>query len=179
MSVYVAMLRAIGPVTHRQMSMADLRAGCAAAGFTDVTTYVNTGNLVFSAAGTAASVRRAVESIVAGHGLAGLCDVFVRTPRQLAAVVSQNPFPDATAERPQRVGVCFFQRVPDWPAWVANPAGPERIAALGSVLVVDYGPGEAASRLQIERDTRARMTQRNWNTVVALTERSLRLGRTA
>ncbi len=175
MTVYAALLRAIGPVTHARMSMADLRRGCEAAGLRDVSTYVSTGNIVCTSDGTAAEVRRAVEGVVASYGLDGLCDVFVRSRAQLSRLVAANPLPQATAERPARVGVCFFQRARTWPDWVHRQAGPERIVALGSVLVIDYGPGDGTSRLAIERDTGARMTQRNWNTVVGVLERARRL----
>src|SRR5690606_38911378 len=137
-------LRAIGPATHRVMSMADLREGCETAGFDNVATYVATGNLVLSAPGSAGSVREAVQAVVDGHGLGRTCDVFVRSLRQLRALVKADPFPAATGERPQRVGVCFFQRRPHWPAWVDAHDGPEIIATSGAHLMIDYGPGEAA-----------------------------------
>jgi uncharacterized protein (DUF1697 family) len=172
MTVYVALLRAIGPATHGRLSMADLKRGCEQAGFTDVSTYVATGNVVFAADGTAADVRRAVQAVVERHGLGGLCDAFVRTARQLRTLVRNNPFCDAAADRPQRLGVCFFQKTPAWPAWVARHDGPERIAAFTNHLIVDYGEGDAASRLQIERDTGARMTQRNWNTVAGILKKA-------
>lgn len=169
MTVYVALLRAIGPGTHDKLSMADLRRGCEQAGFTDVSTYVATGNVVFAAEAGAGEVRRAVQAVVDRHGLGGMCDVFVRTARQLKSIIARNPFPDAAADHPQRLGVCFFHKTP---AWVKKHDGPERIATLTSHLIVDYGGGIAASRLQIERDTKARMTQRNWNTVLGLVKKA-------
>lgn len=166
MTVYVALLRAIGPATHRRLSMAQLRAGCEAAGFGQVSTYIATGNVIFTTDTRAGEVRNAVQAIVDAHGLGGLCDAFVRTRRQLARLVRANPFPEAARERPDRVGVCFFQRRPRWPETVRGR--PERIAAVADSLVIDYGPGDGSSTLQIERDTGLRMTQRNWNTVVHL-----------
>jgi uncharacterized protein (DUF1697 family) len=168
MTVFVCLLRAIGPGTHKKMSMADLRQGCEEAGLMEVSTHVATGNVVLVSDRSAERVRKAVQAVVDHHGLGGMCDVFVRTRRQLAGVVKVNPFPDAAENHPQRVGVCFFQHRPRWPAWVHEYAGPERIAAIGNTLIIDYGGGISASKLMIERDTKARMTQRNWNTVVGL-----------
>src|SRR5687767_13337204 len=141
MGVFVCLLRAIGPGTHEKMSMADLRAGCEKAGFTNVSTYVATGNVVLSADADAEAVRRAVQAVVDRHGLGKTCDVFVRTRRQLAALVKANPFPEAAKDHPQRVGVCFFQETPRWPEWVRRRDGPEKIAAIGSTLIIDYGGG--------------------------------------
>ena len=154
MTIYVALLRAIGPATHARMTMADLRGGCIEAGFSAVSSYVATGNLIFESTRSASAVRVAVERIVEHHGLSGTCDVFVRSHAQLRRLADSNPFPQATADRPHRVGICFFRRSPrSWPAWVSTNEGPERIAALTSHLIIDYGDGDAASRLHIERDT--------------------------
>jgi uncharacterized protein (DUF1697 family) len=172
MGVYVGLLRAIGPGTHEKMSMADLRAGCEEAGFTDVSTYVATGNVVLSADVDALAVRKAVQAVVDRHGLGKMCDVFVRSRRQLAALVEANPFPEAAKDHPQRLGVCFFHKAPRWPEWVRRYDGPEKIVAIGGTLVIDYGGGISASKLMIERDTKARMTQRNWNTVVGLLKKA-------
>ena len=45
---------------------------------------------------------------------------------------------------------------------------PEKVAAVGSAVVVDYGKGITASRLNVEKLTGERMTQRNWNTVLGI-----------
>ncbi len=176
MTIYVALLRAIGPATHARMTMADLREGCLKAGFSAVSTYVATGNVIFESTKSVTAVRVAVERIVEHHELSGTCDVFVRSHAQMRRLADSNPFPRATADRPQRVGVCFFRRSPrSWPAWVSDSEGPERISALSGHLIIDYGDGDAASRLQIERDTGERMTQRNWNTVSGILRRMTEL----
>ena len=41
MPVYIALLRAIGPETHRQMSMRALRDACLAAGLTRAETFLS------------------------------------------------------------------------------------------------------------------------------------------
>lgn len=46
---YVALLRGINVGGNRKVSMADLRAVFESMGFTDVVTYINSGNVVFSA----------------------------------------------------------------------------------------------------------------------------------
>lgn len=174
MAVYVLLIRAIGPETHRRMSMADLRAACERAGLTDVATHGNTGNILCRSALAAAEVRGLVQGVVDGFGVGERCEVFVRTPRQMQAVVRANPFPEAAAERPAAVGVCSFHTTPRWPAWIEEHGGPQRLAAVGAHLVIDYGPSIVAA-IDIEKRIGARMTQRNWRVFATLAEKATAL----
>lgn len=173
MSVFVVMLRAIGPVTHKIMSMADWRAAVTAAGFDNPETHVATGNMIVEGDRTVAEVTARMDAIVQGLGLAANSKAIVRTPGQLRTVLKADPFPDASATRPSAVAAYFFARArPDF-SWVADHKGPERIAVVGSHLVVDYDDRITGSSLPgvIERKS-GTVTARNWNTLRALAEKS-------
>jgi uncharacterized protein (DUF1697 family) len=172
MPAYVALIRAIGPVTHAKMGMAALREACAAAGLGAVTTVGNTGNVLCRSTAGAKAVRAIVQDAVAGFGLAN--EVFVRTPRQMAEVVAANPFPAEAEERPSELGVSSFHAVPDWTA-IRAWDGPERIATVGAHLVVAYPKGITGSRLNIEKLCGARMTMRNWKVFAGLAARAAAL----
>ncbi len=47
---YVALLRSVNVAGHGRLAMDELRASFEALGYTDVTTYIQTGNVLFSAA---------------------------------------------------------------------------------------------------------------------------------
>jgi uncharacterized protein (DUF1697 family) len=170
MNHYAVLLRAIGPVSHAIMRPSVLRDAAEAAGYGDPVNYLATGNLILSTRKGAETVRREVTKMVEGLGLM-TSEVFVVPRATVEAVVAANPLPEAARDRPQRLGVCFFHEARDWPDTLLRPAGPEVVAAVGSMLVIDYGPGEAPSRLNVERLAGARMTQRNWNTVLGVWER--------
>ena len=176
MPAYVALIRAIGPVTHAKMKMAALRDACAAAGLDDVSTVGNTGNIILRSAQTLAEVRKLVQGAVDGFGLGPANEVFVRTPRDMAAVVKANPFPEVAAERPHELGVCSFHKAPDW-APVINWDGPELVKAVGAHLIVAYPARLSGSKLKIEKALGARMTQRNWTVFAGLAEKAAALGK--
>lgn len=176
MAVYVCLVRAIGPGTHAKMSMADLRAGCEAAGLTDVTTVGNTGNVICRSTRSPHAVRGLVQGVVDGFGLGAMCEVFVRTPVQMAHVVEANPFPAAAGDRPAQVGVCAFHGSPRWPAAIRTYAGRQELATVGAHLVIDYPDGDAAG-LNIEKLVGARMTQRNWRVFASLAEKAKALAK--
>jgi uncharacterized protein (DUF1697 family) len=174
MSVYVALIRAIGPATHAKMRMGPLRDACAAAGFDDVATIGNTGNILLRSEESPAAVRRRLQLVVVGFGLDN--EVFLDTPRRMAAVVAANPFPLTATERPSELGVCTFHKAPDWSVLTASHGGPERLAPIGAHLVVDY-PAGITSRLNIEKRLGTTMTMRNWRVFAALAEKAAALAR--
>jgi len=170
MAVYVLLVRAIGPVTHRKMSMAALRDGLLAAGLADVSTVGNTGNVLCRSPKGAAAVKKFAQGVIDVFGLGAMCEVFVRTPAQMAEVVAANPFPNAALDHPARVGVCVFHEEPDWPGAITAHEGPEELATVGAHLIIDYP--EAAGAMAVERLVGKRMTQRNWRVFASLADKA-------
>ncbi len=167
MSVYVALLRAIGPGSHELMRPSALRDKAEAAGFENPVNYLATGNLIFGSEKSAAAVKKEITALVESFGLKS-SEVFVVGRAQLKKIVAADPFPKAAREHPGRLGICFFHRALDWPAALLEPAGPEKVAAIGAALVIDYGAGISASKLNVEKLAGARMTQRNWITLLGI-----------
>jgi uncharacterized protein (DUF1697 family) len=164
MTRYVALLRGIGPVTHAKMPLGKLAAACEAAGLHDVVNVGNTGNLVLTSEKAQADVERIVTDAVTTFGLTN--EVFTRTERQLKKLLDAAPFPKTAAERPSKLGICFFHKDPRWPAEYLRYKGPERMTMLSNHLIVDYGAEISVSRLTVEKTVGARMTQRNWSSVL-------------
>jgi uncharacterized protein (DUF1697 family) len=172
MGSFIVLLRAIGPVTHKVMSMAQWRDAAAADGFVDPQTYVATGNMIVEADDTAANVALRMDRILADLGLSPRNKAVVRTPRQMQDIVTADPFPQASKERPSQLAVYFFaESRPDF-GWVSTHRGPEAIKIVGEHLVVEYPIGISASLAgQIEKRS-GLVTARNWNTVRGLLARA-------
>jgi uncharacterized protein (DUF1697 family) len=171
---WIALLRAIGPATHKVMSLAKLCDACAAKGLGPVSSYIATGNLILSSHLPDRELLKRVQDAVAGFGLDN--DVFLRRPADLDTAIAKNPFSDAARERPGKLLVCFMDGETSTDG-LADYRGPERFKAIGRELYVDYINGVGTSKLApavIERKLRQRGTSRNWNTVMKLAE----LGRT-
>jgi uncharacterized protein (DUF1697 family) len=166
---YVALLRNIGPVTHARMALGTLAERCAAAGLSDVVNIGNTGNLVIASEQSQAVVEAIVTDAVKSFGVSS--EVFTRTRRQLQMLVSLAPFPEAAADHPARLGVCFFHKDPRWPETYLKFTGTERLQMFSNHLIVDYAAQGSVSRLTIEKTVGARMTQRNWSSVLRIAEK--------
>jgi len=174
MTVFVLLLRAIGPGTHGKMSMAALREGCEAIGLEDVTTVGNTGNVICRSAKSAATVRREVQKVVDGFGARS--EVFVRTARQMQMVVRADPFPEAVKDHPSYVGVCSFHKAPRWTPLGAYD-GPVKWATSGAHLIRDVGASGVVGQFNVEKIIGAKMTERNWRVFAKLAEKARELGK--
>ena len=180
MTVWIALLRGLN-LGKRTIPMPTLRELVEAAGGQEVSTYIQSGNVVFShRARSAAKLGRELEErITAASGLD--VPVILRTRAQLGAVVAANPFHD---DDPTKVHVLFR-------------AGPPAAGALGGLDVASFAPEELAvvgqeiyyhlpagmGRAQLPpavaklRDPAIRTaTARNWRTVTVLDEMAGRLG---
>ena len=171
----IALLRGINVGGNKRVPMADLRALMERLGFSDVTTYVQSGNVVFS--GPSRSARTVAKEIEAGiveqFGFEAL--ITIRTRDELAAVVAANPLKDVATE-PKRHHVVFLSAAPD-PAVVAEIDAaahePERFALIGRELYVWTPEGVTDSSLfkaLSEKRLGVRATARNWRTVEKLLE---------
>lgn len=115
---WIALLRGINVGGHNKVPMADLRAGLAAAGYADVATYVQSGNVVLTADHDEAAICAGVAAVV--RDVAGVdVPVRARTAEELEAVVALDPH-GSVADDLSRSVVAFL------PA----PLDAERVAAL-------------------------------------------------
>ena len=90
MARYVAFLRGINLGSTHKVSMPRLRELAEGLGYTDVVTYINSGNLVLTATDAAATIEQRLTKAIADE-LGLKVDVAVRTPTRLATIVAQNP----------------------------------------------------------------------------------------
>ena len=110
MASHVALLRGINVGGRNKVPMADLREVVASLGHTGVTTYIQSGNVLFSTAETdTAKLAAALESAIAGRfGI--WASVVVLSRDELAAVLAANPYPDEP--NPRLVHVVFLTAEP-------------------------------------------------------------------
>ena len=89
---HAAFLRAVNLGATRKVSGEQLRSVFEGAGFEDVATFRNSGNVVFSGKGAGAELTRRIEEALASE-LGFEVPVFLRSGAQLRKIATQEPFP--------------------------------------------------------------------------------------
>ena len=171
-SCYIALLRGVNVGRAKRVVMGDLRDCLEELGYMNVRTLLNSGNVVFDAAGT--SVRAHVDSI--RGALMATLDLDVRIvakpARELTAIMSNNPLLDRVTDPARRL-VAFVNE-------------PSALTRLGPLVSGDWAPevlavGRHAAYLwcpngvskgqlaaAVGRQLSESVTTRNWSTVVKL-----------
>jgi uncharacterized protein (DUF1697 family) len=178
MAAYVALLRAVNVGSYGRMSMKDLQGWLADVGGTDITTYVQSGNVVFNAdSSSPAGVAEALENRIAEA--CGLdVDVLVRTAKEIKKVATNNPFFKPGSD-PRTLHVTFLAEKPDRDevGALSAPPGPDQFHIAGREIYLYLPNGIGRTKLNNAFFGKLRMpaTTRNWNTVTKLVELSSEL----
>jgi uncharacterized protein (DUF1697 family) len=154
--------------------MPQLRDALEDAGFEDVRTYVQSGNVVLSSRQSAKRVKSEVESLIADRfGLD--VEVVVRTRDAFAGVVALNPL-GKVAKNPKLYQVTFLEKAPRREVLSkleAAAAGKEQVTLHGHELYAWHPDGVGRSRLAALMSGKGlgvTGTARNWATVTTLLE---------
>jgi uncharacterized protein (DUF1697 family) len=108
MATHVALLRGINVGGRNKVPMADLREVVASLGHSGVTTYIQTGNVFFTASDAGASTKELAESLESAitDAFGIWSSVVVVTRDELAKILSDNPYTDEA--NPKMVHVVFL-----------------------------------------------------------------------
>jgi uncharacterized protein (DUF1697 family) len=184
MATHVALLRGINVGGRNKVAMTDLREVVAGLGHADVSTYIQSGNVLFSAdpgdADPSALAAALAEAITAALGVSA--PVVVVSRDELAAVIAANPFPgEADPKRVHAVllsgapGVEAAGKIDEALARSAAKGARDELAIIGRTLYLHtpdgFGNSElAAAVLRILTSPRAGVTgtARNWATMTKL-----------
>lgn len=172
MTRMVALLRAVN-VGGRKLPMADFRQQVAGLGWTNVATYIQSGNLVFDADCTPAEAEAAIEDLIRKHhGYAA--PAIVRTRDQWAGYPGGNPFPEAAQNTPNHLLMLIAKQA-------LKPAAAEAIQAratageqarqVGETLWIHFPEGSGTSKITpalMDKAMGSTATSRNYRTVCTL-----------
>ncbi|MBP6015241.1 MAG: DUF1697 domain-containing protein [Candidatus Promineofilum sp.] len=112
MPQYVAFLRAINVGGHT-VKMDHLRTLFEGLGFTDVATFIASGNVIFDSPETdRVTLERSIENGLQ-TALGYRVDTFIRTPAELAAAADHWPFGEADRDAAHTLFIAFLGASPD------------------------------------------------------------------
>ena len=170
----IVLLRGINVGPHKRIPMAELRELFSGAGFAEVRTYVQSGNVVLSSDVASEELEERSERLISerfGFEVA----VIARTGEELAAVVEGNPL-GGVAENPKLYQVSFLEAEPEdgvLGRLAALAAPGERLIGRGREVYSWHPGGAARSKLWSKlagTGLGVKATARNWTTVTTLAE---------
>jgi uncharacterized protein (DUF1697 family) len=176
MATWIVLLRGVNVGGANRLGMADLRAAMTGLGHTDVSTYIQSGNIVLQSSGTdrAALAAEICAAVRSRFGLS--VSAVLRTHDELRAALAGNPF------EPQSNGtgvlIMFLSDVPapeDVAVLERDRFLPDRFELIGSEVYGFYPNGAGRSKMTLdyfEKRLHVRATGRNLNTVAKLIEMS-------
>jgi uncharacterized protein (DUF1697 family) len=169
---WIALLRGINVGGHNRLPMKSLSLILESAGCEQVSTYIQSGNVVFK--GDVDSVGQFGEKI--GRAIEkehGFCPAIrLLTADELRAAIASNPYPQAVSE-PKSLHLSFLERPPqDECISGANRllSETESFTVVGSLLYLYAPDGVARSRFanRVDKVLQMKTTARNWRTVMKL-----------
>ena len=176
MPTYIAMLRGINVGPGKIVKMERLRASFEALGFDGVETYVQSGNVIFeseqkSPAGLSNKIEEQIQ-----HTFGFRVPVLVKTSKEIAQIVSDNPLVKEKGIDHSKLHVTFLSDAPPKTAVkVLKPlaTGRERFRILNCEIYLYCPDGYGNTKLSnnaIEKKLSVVATTRNWRTVNTLLE---------
>jgi uncharacterized protein (DUF1697 family) len=170
---YVALLRAVN-VGGFKVSMADLRETAEGLGWSDVSTHLNSGNLLFTTSEKAAKAGERLEGALADR-YGKPVPALVRTPAELADVLERLPFRGKRYSK-GRIQVAFLSSKPKGDARKrADAFDAEEVVVDGREAFIHYPDGVGRSKLTtaaLEKALGVTATLRGPKTVAGLVERA-------
>ncbi|WP_170323732.1 DUF1697 domain-containing protein [Cryptosporangium phraense] len=174
MPAYLALLRGINVSRNQRIAMADLRSLLTGLGHDDVSTYLQSGNALFSSrAKSPDTLATQIEDAIRKE-LGLTVRVLVREAADLHRVLDANPLADVATD-PSKLLVTFLSVPPDAAALeTIDPATyvPEVMAVGEREIHVWYPDGVRKAKLNPpffeKRHPGAAATARNWNTLTKL-----------
>ena len=177
MYVYLALLRGINVSGKKIIKMEDLRKLIEGLGYTNVKTYIQSGNVIFSADEKAKDkLGKAIEAAIEKqYGFD--VSVFITDKKAVENAVDNNPFAEGREEEPagfKKLYVTFMSNIPSQEnkeKLLSAPIGEDLIAFADDVLYFKLESKASDSKLSnnlIESKLKVRATTRNWNTTLKL-----------
>jgi uncharacterized protein (DUF1697 family) len=169
---HILLLRGINIGPRNRIAMPALREVLAGAGFDDVRTYLQSGNVVLSSRAKPETVARTCEALIEEHFRIEV-SVVVRTRAELAKVVERNPLRKVATD-PKRYQVSFLTAKPTRAVLTRveeAAVAPEQVVAIGREIYAWHPDRMARSRLWAllaGRQLGVTATARNWTTVTSL-----------
>ncbi len=164
----IALLRGINVGGHRKVAMSALNTAFEGLGLSEVQTYIQSGNVVFTGAAQRPDLEAAIERT---FGFA--VPISLRSAAEWSEIIARNPYPTQAEQGGGKLHVFFLDDEPspaNLAALRAVKSGEDEWSCAGRELYLWTPGGLHQTKLSVERKLKVGATARNWRTVLKLGE---------
>ncbi|MEO0508955.1 MAG: DUF1697 domain-containing protein [Verrucomicrobiota bacterium] len=172
---YLALLRGINVSGRNRIPMEELESLCSNLGWNSVGSYLQTGNVVFTASKPASALELELEQVIESN-FGFSIPVIVRSAPDFKACVAESPLSDLAASDPSRV-LLYLAKSDILEDVLHNletrSAAGERLFVRKGALWIHFPSGIGKSKLTpsvIDKAVGSTTTGRNWNTLSKIRE---------
>lgn len=174
MQTFVLLLRGVMPTGRNKVPMIELRKALQRVGFTNVRTYIQSGNVVLQSNSDPSSIQKQVHDVIAQEIGADI-SIIARTPEQIKRILECNPFRLEDSAR------TYFSMLEFPPAEslveeLQNITfAPDTVTLIDNTIYTLYATKHSDSKFNnnfFERKLKVVATTRNFNTLSHLLEMS-------
>ncbi len=170
---YVAFIRGVTPKGSNRVPMAALREALSDTDLGEVSTYIQSGNVLVRADLAASRVSEIVHDTILEQ-FGGDLTVIVRTPAQLRRMLLQNPFANSDASRLYYTMLASRPGSAALSEFEALDTSPDDVEVVGTTIYTRYATRLSDSKFHnnvFERKLKVAATTRNWRTINAVIDR--------
>jgi uncharacterized protein (DUF1697 family) len=172
MNAYIALYRGINVLGKNSVKMESLRAMHERLGHRDVASYIQSGNVIFSANGLIGTIQRKVAAEF-GKEFGFAAKIVLIDAKKVASIVKGNPYAGFAAENHKIVHAAICDGKPDakgLKALLVKTDGSENFVIKQGVIYLHTPDGFGTSKFAagMEKASGVPMTMRNWRTIESL-----------
>lgn len=173
----IALLRGINVSGRNKILMAELRTLFVEMGFSDVSTYIQSGNIVFKAEDSV-SLSEIENSIQQGilQQFGFEVPVIIKSDEYWEKLMALNPFSEESSDNPEKLYVTFLKesaKTKYLEELQKFDFQPDKFIVIEKTVFVFYATNYSDSKLNntlLENKLKVQATTRNWKTVLKLFE---------
>jgi len=177
METFISILRGINVSGQKKILMADLKALYQSLNFEDVSTYIQSGNVVFKAPenSNGKELARKIEAAISGKYNFHV-PIIIRTAAEMENILAVNPFLKDASIDPEKLHVTFLEEIPDQKNLESIKdfhSPPDQFVVISREVFLHcpdkYGETKLSNKF-FENKLKVAATTRNWKTVNKLSE---------
>lgn len=176
MKTYIALLRGINVSGQKIIKMETLRKVLSEAGFENIRTYIQSGNIIFeSKSSDIQKLEKQITDTIETH-FGFVVPIIIITPEELKTVIEKNPYAKKNLEDATQPYVSFLSEIPKkehLDTFKTIDFKGDQFVNIDKTLYLWYDHSAGNSKLSnaiIENKLKLHSTARNWKTVLKLYE---------